>query len=197
MTAVLKRLRRPKNCYWCDRAACLRVCSSPFTVCSWHAWLAPGYFLPVILYAFCKEGQHTLIFWRVLSFDADAWRGATAVLLLLVPQRQLGSLKCLKIPGVNWGLWNPPVSTGFTEIPRCQLGSLKFTSVNWGLWNSQCQLRSLNFHSVNCCCCCLHIEPFFSFYPTISAVHPVSVLTHPREIQILWWQAVRQRKTKK
>ena len=37
-----------------------------------------------------------------------------------------------------------------------------------------------------------------SFYPTTSAVHPVSVLIlHPREMQILWSQTVRQRKTKR
>ena len=37
-----------------------------------------------------------------------------------------------------------------------------------------------------------------SFYPTTSAVHPVSFLIlHPREIQILWSQTVRQRKTKR
>ena len=35
-----------------------------------------------------------------------------------------------------------------------------------------------------------------SFYPT-SSVHPVSVLIlHPREIQIMWSQTVKQRKTK-
>ena len=35
-----------------------------------------------------------------------------------------------------------------------------------------------------------------SFYPTSSAVHPVSVLRlNPREIQILWSQTVRQEKT--
>ena len=40
--------------------------------------------------------------------------------------------------------------------------------------------------------CCLHIKPFNS-----TSVHPVSVLIlHPREIQILWSQTVRQRKTK-
>ena len=34
-------------------------------------------------------------------------------------------------------------------------------------------------------CCCLHIKPFF--YPTTSAVPPVSfVILHPREIHIMW-----------
>ena len=37
-----------------------------------------------------------------------------------------------------------------------------------------------------------------SFYPTTSAVPQVSFLIlHPREIQILWSQTVRQRKTKR
>ena len=36
-----------------------------------------------------------------------------------------------------------------------------------------------------------------SFYPTTSAVPPVSFLIlHPREMQIMWSQTVRQRKTK-
>ena len=36
-----------------------------------------------------------------------------------------------------------------------------------------------------------------SFYPTTSAVHPVSFLIlHPREIQILWSQTVIQRESK-
>ena len=36
-----------------------------------------------------------------------------------------------------------------------------------------------------------------SFYPTTSAAPPVSVLIlHPREVQIMWSQTVRQRKTK-
>ena len=37
-----------------------------------------------------------------------------------------------------------------------------------------------------------------SFYPTTSAVPPVSFLIlHPREMQIMWSQTVRQRKTKR
>ena len=36
-----------------------------------------------------------------------------------------------------------------------------------------------------------------SFYPTTSAVPPVFFLINPREIQIMWSQTVRQRKTKR
>ena len=42
---------------------------------------------------------------------------------------------------------------------------------------------------------CLYAKPFF--LPTTSAVPAVSFLIHPREIQIMWSQTVRQRKTKR
>ena len=54
---------------------------------------------------------------------------------------------------------------------------------------------------VHCCCCCfcfccLHIKPFV-LPNIISSTPTVSVLVlHPREIQILWSQTVKQRKTK-
>ena len=46
-------------------------------------------------------------------------------------------------------------------------------------------------------CVCVVFTLNRSFYPTTSAVHPVSVLIlHPREIQIMWSQTVETEKTK-
>ena len=59
-----------------------------------------------------------------------------------------------------------------------------------------CTLHSCNLVAVRTAIVCVVFTLNHCFYPTTS-VHAVSVLIlHPREIQILWSQTVRQRETK-
>ena len=87
---------------------------------------------------------------------------------------------------------------------KCACGIIRRADRSWGvkgtIITASQEVSPLGFVTPGiCCCCCVVVFTLNrSFYPTTSAVPPVSFLIlHPREIQILWSQTVRQRKTKR
>ena len=62
-------------------------------------------------------------------------------------------------------------------------------------FSSGVEINLTSVHRIEIDRVCVAFTSNRSFYPATS-VHPLSVMIHPIEVQILWSQTVRQRKTK-
>ena len=66
---------------------------------------------------------------------------------------------------------------------------------NWLDFSSGVEINLTSVHRIEIDRVCVAFTSNRSFYPATS-VHPLSVMIHPIEVQILWSQTVRQRETK-